>query len=103
MKHANIMKIQHSDDNNTDGNSSGDSIYPYELAPEKMLTIKDVTKAMRVSEGTVRLWMYGDGLPFIKIRGRVWIREIDLAHWLSNYRVVMKPISERVQGTIMDS
>jgi len=85
--------------NNRADNSYRDGIYPYELCPEKLLTIEDITKVMRVSEGTVRLWMYGEGLPFIKIRGRIWIREVDLAQWLSNYRVIIKSISERVRDT----
>ena len=102
-KQTNTMRIQHSENNNTGGTESMGNIHPYESTPDKMLTIKDVTKAMRVSEGTVRLWMYGKGLPFFKIGGRVWIREVDLAQWLSKYRVVIKPISERVNETDIES
>jgi Helix-turn-helix domain len=96
------MNLKNNENNNAGDNSSANNIYPHELTSEKMLTIADITKAMRVSDGTVRLWMYGEGLPFLKIRGRVWIRELDLARWLSEYRVVIKSISERVERTKMD-
>jgi Helix-turn-helix domain len=84
-------------------NVSVSTIYPHEVSSEKMLTIADITKVMRVSDGTVRLWMYGEGLPFIKIRGRIWVRELDLARWLSEYRVVISSISERVEEADTES
>lgn len=97
------MEAQDSGKNDAGDNSSADNICQHELTPKKMMSIKDVTKAMRVSEGTVRLWMYGEGLPFIKIRGRVWIRGVDLARWLSEYRVVIIPISEQVKEVDIES
>ena len=97
------MEPQNNGNNKAGGNSSANNLYPHELIPGKMLTIADITKTMRVSDGTVRLWMYGEGLPCIKIRGSIWIRKLDLARWLSEYRVVIRSISERVEEADTES
>ena len=70
---------------------------PKGLYREKLMTVDDITKVMRVSEGTVRLWIYGDGLPIIKIRGRLWVREDDFNQWLIEHRKVIPPISGLVE------
>ena len=57
-------------------------------AKMNLLTLKEVAKAMRVSESTVRRWVRDGSLPACKIgkRGQVRISKIDLETFLERHR-----------------
>jgi excisionase family DNA binding protein len=57
-------------------------------AKMNLLTLKEVTKAMRVSESTVRRWVRDGSLPAYKIgkRGQLRVSKIDLDAFLERHR-----------------
>ncbi len=47
----------------------------------RLLTVEDIAAALKVSPWTIRGWCSKKYIPFLKLRGCVRFRELDVENW----------------------
>ncbi len=62
------------------------------VVPMLALSPDEAAKALGCSDSTMRMYMREEGLPYARVRGRVYIRVDELHRWLEERREV--PVNE---------
>ncbi|MQY60628.1 helix-turn-helix domain-containing protein [bacterium] len=63
---------------------------------EKLLTIKELSETLSVSERTIRQWTHENYIPFLKLGHSVRFRERDIEIWL-NKRAKQGRVRRRIE------